>query len=176
VTSPLDAGTRIRRVVPTDWQAYRDLRLRALSTEPWAFGSTLHREQGFTEAQWRERLTRGSRSNDSTDAPSATWVAVDLEDRFLGMVASARVSGTFHIFAMWVAPERRGQGLAGRLLDEALAWVEKLAPGGQVHLDVNPRAVAAVKLYESRGFRSTGRTERLEHTPSEQVQEMIRPG
>jgi ribosomal protein S18 acetylase RimI-like enzyme len=168
------AGTgeiRVRRVESDDWRSFREIRLRALETEPWAFGSTHLRESGFSESQWRERITRNS-----ADSPAATWAAVDRTDLFLGIVASARVGGTFHIFAMWVAPERRGQGIAGRLLDEALSWVERVAPGSPVQLEVNPRAIPAVRLYESKGFRATGKFTAVEHTPSERVQEMIRPG
>jgi ribosomal protein S18 acetylase RimI-like enzyme len=162
---------RIRRVEPDDWGSLREIRLRALETEPWAFGSTLLRERGFSESQWRGRIARNS-----ADSPDATWAAVDSADGFLGIVAAARVDGVFNIFAMWVAPERRRQGIAGRLLDAALCWIERIAPGSSVQLEVNPRAVAAVRLYESRGFRVTGKSTVVDHTPSERVQEMIRPG
>ena len=171
---PVDSAERrvtIRRIGPTDWAAFRVLRLRALATDPWAFGSTLPREQGFTEKEWRERISR-----DAPSSLSATWVAADPEERYVGMVASARIEGTFHIFAMWVEPERRGEGIAGRLLDASLAWVSGIAPGSEVQLQVNPRAAAAVRLYSSRGFRATGRSEPLHHTPGEKVEEMIRPG
>ena len=168
----LETGeVRVRRVEPSDWRDYREVRLRALATDPWAFGSTFLRESGFPESRWREIIARNS-----PESPAATWAAVDAADHFLGIVASARVDGTFHIFAMWVAPERRGQGIAGRLLDAALSWVRDVAPGSFVRLEVNPRAVAAVRLYESRGFRATGSSTILDHTPDERVQEMIRPG
>jgi ribosomal protein S18 acetylase RimI-like enzyme len=165
------AKVRVRRAETADWASYRDIRLKALESEPWAFGSTLLREREYSETRWRERVAR-----DSADSPTATWAAVDEGDRFVGIVVAARVEGTFHIFAMWVAPERRGQGIAGDLLDAALAWIERMAPGSPVVLEVNPRAVAAVRLYMSRGFRATGKFTTLDHTPSERVQEMIRPG
>lgn len=162
---------RTRQVEPADWTFFRDVRLRALATEPWAFGSTLARERGFSEDQWKERIIRNSATS-----PSATWAAIDSADRFVGIVTAARVDGTFRIFAMWVAPEKRGQGIAGRLLDEALSWIEGAAPRSSVALEVNPRAAAAVRLYESRGFCPTGKSAPLGHTPRERVQEMIRPG
>ena len=171
MASDAAAAVRVRRIGPDDWQAFRDLRLRALAAEPWAFGSTLAREQAFTEAHWKQRIFR-----DSPDAPAMTWVAERRGSPPLGMVASARMDGTFHIFAMWVAPERRREGIAGRLLDEALRWVEGIAPGSSIRLEVNPRAVAAVRLYESRGFRATGTSRPLDHAPTERVVEMIRPG
>jgi ribosomal protein S18 acetylase RimI-like enzyme len=166
----VDPLVRIRRVEPAEWKAYRDLRLEALRSDPLAFGSTLEREQGFSEEQWRDRITR-----DSPVSPSATWAAVDRADGFVGIVVAARVDGAFHVFAMRVAPELRRKGIGGRLLDAALEWVDRVAPGNEIWLEVNPREVAAVGLYGSRGFRPTGRTSALEHSPGERVNEMIRP-
>ena len=161
----------VRRVTGDDWGAYREVRLRALATDPWAFGSTLGREEAFTEAQWRERIER-----DTPGSPGRTWAGVGPENRFVGTIAAARPDGEFHLFAMWVAPEQRRQGLGGRLVDAALAWIDSVEPGTSVRLDVNPRGTAAVQLYLSRGFRATGATEPLGHTPSETIEAMVRPG
>ena len=43
--------------LPADaWPRARDLRVRALTEDPTAFGSTVAREQGLTPEQWRDRL------------------------------------------------------------------------------------------------------------------------
>ena len=49
----------MRAVTADDWELWRDLRYRALGTDPDAFGSTLAREQALTEADWRHRVGRG---------------------------------------------------------------------------------------------------------------------
>lgn len=166
----LGSGVRIRRAESAEWKPYRDLRLEALRSDPLAFGSTFERETGFTEDQWRDRIAR-----DSPASPSATWVAVDGAERFQGMVVAARVEGVFHLFAMWVAPDLRRRGIGRRLLDAAIEWVGGVAPRNAIVLEVNPRAVAAVRLYESRGFRVTGKSSALDHSPGERVHEMVRP-
>jgi ribosomal protein S18 acetylase RimI-like enzyme len=164
-------SVRIRRAEIEDWASCRDLRLRALASEPWAFGSTLERERSFTELEWKQRIAR-----EGPEAPAATWIAETAPGPAVGMVSAALLDGRFHIFAMWVAPERRREGIAGRLLDAALGWIAETGPGIRIELQVNLRAVAARRLYSSRGFRSTGRSEPLPHTPTERIEEMVRPG
>ncbi|HEV2166265.1 MAG TPA: GNAT family N-acetyltransferase [Thermoplasmata archaeon] len=165
-TARIPDGVEIRRAPGPEWERYRDLRLRALELDPLAFGSTLERERAFGPSEWKERLDRSG---------SSTWVAVDPSGSFVGMVVVADVEGALHLFAMWVAPERRRQGIGRRLLDAALAWVALEHPSRPVVLEVNPRQVVAARLYGSRGFRPTGRTADLGHTPGERLVEWARP-
>lgn len=38
------------------WQQYRDIRLLALKSDPYAFGSSYEEEMNLTENDWRNRL------------------------------------------------------------------------------------------------------------------------
>jgi len=158
----------IRRAEPSDWEALRTLRLRALEADPFAFGSTLMEELGFDEARWRDRATRGAES-----ATTSQWVAQDPLGRLVGSVVIAQVEGKVHVFGMWVEPRSRGRGVGARLLDTGLRWAESVFPGQALRLDVNPRQAAAVHLYESRGFRRSAADRPLGHTPGETRYEMV---
>lgn len=164
-----DTMVRIRRAREEEWSEFRGLRLRALALEPFAFGSTLAREQTFPPETWKERLAGGEAST-----TAATWAAVEPREKWVGMITFSEREGAVHVFAMWVDPVRRGAGVGGRLLDAGLSWVAEHHPGREVVLDVNPNLVAAVRLYESRGFRPTGVSAPLEHTPSERTVAMVR--
>lgn len=66
------------------WQTYRDVRLRALSTDPEAFGSSSERERAFDEERWRERASNPGTflwfspgSPTSTDGASADEASAD---------------------------------------------------------------------------------------------------
>ncbi len=69
----------------------------------------------------------------------------------------------FHVFAMWVAPEARGQGLGRRLVDEIEAWVRSVG-GRAVRLSVTDQAEAAAALYRSAGYEPDGRRDESRHT------------
>jgi ribosomal protein S18 acetylase RimI-like enzyme len=162
---PPDIG--IRQVRVEEWSAYRDLRFKALASDPMAFGSTAQREQALPPEHWQDRI-RGSVESSG----SVALIAVDSTGGFVGMVTAVDLEGTVHLFSMWVDPAYRGSGIGGRLLDAALAWIRRTHPEKPVVLEVNPHQAAAVHLYEVRGFQRTGKSSPLEHTPAERVIEM----
>jgi ribosomal protein S18 acetylase RimI-like enzyme len=159
----------IRRLRSSDWEAFRILRLGALRTDPLAFGSTLERETGYPDDRWRGWAESGALGDES-----ATFVAEAAPGRFVGMAGAFTHHGEYHVWGMWVSPELRGQGIGRDLLDRVLSWARSTNPGRMVLLEVNPGQAAAIRLYEGRGFRSTGRTTPLGHHPPAMVQEMAR--
>lgn len=161
--------TTVRRVVASEWQALRKLRLAALGSDPLAFGSTLAKESDLPDQRWRERATVEAES-----ATSSQWVAEDSSGGLVGSIIIAQVQDQVYVFGMWVAPAHRGEGIGSRLLDCGLAWASATFPGRELRLDVNPRQTRAVLLYESRGFRRSGPDRPLGHTPGESRYEMTR--
>jgi ribosomal protein S18 acetylase RimI-like enzyme len=160
---------RIRRLLTTDWEAFRTLRLQALRADPLAFGSTLSREIAYPKDRWRKWDESGALGDES-----ATFVVEAADGRLLGMAGLFTDRDAYHIWGMWVSPEARGQGLGRDLLNRVLSWATSTNPKRRIRLDVNPSQRVAVRLYESRGFRPTGKTTPLGHDPPAFVQEMAR--
>ena len=160
-------GIVVRRIRAEEWEAHRALRLKALANDRIAFGSSSERESQYSEAKWREMTEKGAKSTSSylsvAEVPNCGLV---------GMAVGALVEGRPWIFGMWVEPAWRGQGTGGALLDSAIAWLHQQRPAQPIYLDVNPRQTAAVRLYESRGFRATGKSKKLDHSPGEVALEM----
>jgi ribosomal protein S18 acetylase RimI-like enzyme len=151
----------IRRVEPSDVPLVRQMRLRALATDPASFGSTYEHEAAFTEETWVERVTQSSAGEEA-----ATLIALR-GDEPIGLVTAVRDEARgelFHVFGMWVAPEARGEGLGRRLLEEIEGWIASCG-GTDVQLSVTGEATAARRLYESAGYEPDGRTEESPHTP-----------
>ncbi|MFB7631920.1 GNAT family N-acetyltransferase [Streptomyces sp. NPDC056149] len=130
-----------------DWALYRAVRLAALADAPDAFGSTLEREQAFTEEKWRERL-----------AGRDQFLAEDSGQAYglIGIVPTG--PRTADLVSMWVAPAARGRGVADLLVGEALRAADA---GGIacVELWVTQGNDRAERLYARHGFHRTGRVQ-----------------
>jgi ribosomal protein S18 acetylase RimI-like enzyme len=145
----------VQEVGPDDWRAVRDIRLRALADSPFAFASTLAREEAMAESRWRERLGSGH-----------WWLCRD-GDAAVGMVSSYTEDGSSderHLVAMWVAPDRRGTPAASFLVE---AVCERASADGAraVVLWVADGNDRARRFYERLGFRPTGVRQPLPSNP-----------
>jgi ribosomal protein S18 acetylase RimI-like enzyme len=167
-TSPV----KIRRLAASEWKQFRKLRLNALQTDPLAFGSNFQREKAYPADRWRKWAKSGTLGDET-----ATFVIEARSGLLVGMAGVFTDRDEYHLWGMWVSPEFRDRGLGRKLLDQVLSWTQSTNPSREVCLDVNPVQTVAVRLYESRGFRSTGKTSPLGHHAPEVVQEMrrIRP-
>jgi ribosomal protein S18 acetylase RimI-like enzyme len=142
----------VRQLASDEWRLYRTLRLAALEESPDAFGSTVAHESARTDAEWASRLARGAESlrelplvAEVDNEPSGlAWVRLDDED-----------DKAAHVYQMWVAPARRGQGVGRALLDAAIAWARRVGAQALV-LDVTTGNEKATHLYEAAGFLATG--------------------
>ena len=137
----------VRRGVPKDWRASKQLRLRALADSPSAFSSTLERELTYDDDVWRTRLES-----------AATFFAVDDDGAFVGSVTGIddrHEAGGREVVAMWVAPEWRARGVGGALMDSVLEWA-RTEGAASIALWVADGNDRARRLYERCGFVGTG--------------------
>jgi GNAT superfamily N-acetyltransferase len=136
----------VRRATSEDWRELRELRLRALADSPDAFLTTLAEAQERSDEEWREWASRS---------------VIFVDDVFDGMAGGfVTEEGDAMLWGMWVAPERRGAGLAEALARAVIDWARG---------DGRPRVVLwvvignvpAERFYERLGFRPTGVTAQL---------------
>jgi len=143
-----------RRAAVDDWRVCRELRLRALREEPQAYASTFEHERRLTDNDWRDRLSR------------ALTVLAFSDGQPVGMAAGLwRPDGDMMIVGMYVVPEARGQGCAGRLIDEiASAAIE--CGGRRLILDLAEGNLAAERCYRKYGFLPSGGRRPMERDPT----------
>ncbi|SER08770.1 GNAT family N-acetyltransferase [Lentzea albida] len=139
---------QIHQVAPDEWRLWRDIRLEALSSDPEEFGSTLAVEQGFDDAEWRERAAEGLK-------------VVALDDEPVALVAATAKPEGLYLYSMWVRPSHRGRGLGEGLLKAVLEWA--VEEGWKVvRLRVWVDNLPARRLYERLGFVETEDPEYLQ--------------
>jgi ribosomal protein S18 acetylase RimI-like enzyme len=153
VAANLDVVSRLRRLGPDDWETFRAIRLRALADSPDAFTSTLDREHGFDERDWRQRLI------------GPVYVVEDPDPVSVG--GAFDIAGTPHVWGMWTDPDHRGRGHARRILDAVLP------PDRPAQLDVNVANAGARAAYERYGFVGTGELEPLREGSELRVELMV---
>ncbi|ANZ38600.1 hypothetical protein BBK82_23605 [Lentzea guizhouensis] len=140
---------RIHEVRPEDWRWWRDARLEALATDPGGFGSTLAREQAYTEDDWRESVERGLK-------------LVALDPGPVGLVGAMTKPTGLELFSMWVRSSHRGRGVGEALVGAVLAWAAQ--DGWKVvRLHIYDDNLPARRLYERLGFVDTDEPEYMEH-------------
>lgn len=154
----MTVGTKVevRRLSADDWRTWRTVRLAALADAPYAFGSTLAREEAYDEARWRQWL-----------APENLAAVALVDGEPLGAIGGIRPdpAGPPMLVAMWVSPKLRGRGAGDLLIAEVLAWARERGHR-QVVLRVAEGNDAARKLFVRHGFVPTGQREPLESDPS----------
>jgi [ribosomal protein S18]-alanine N-acetyltransferase len=101
---------------------------------------------------WSAALWRGE-----LESPFALYLVVEERDGISGQIGVRHVLGELHITTIAVRPEYRRRGHARAMIGAALAAYPNAA---HVHLEVRPTNAAAIALYESLGFKTTGRRPR----------------
>ena len=101
---------------------------------------------------WSAAIWRGELSS-----PYGLYLVIEDRGEVFGQIGVRHVLGELHITTIAVRPEYRRRGHARALIGAALA---AFPDASWVHLEVRPTNAKAIALYESLGFRETGRRPR----------------
>jgi ribosomal protein S18 acetylase RimI-like enzyme len=130
----------------------KEIRLRALLTDPDAFGSSYQREAARGD---EEREMRAARAADG----DAQFLALaESNGELVGMVGAYQPDdrpSTRELYGMWVAPEFRTTGIGPRLVDAVKEWGIQ-AEVEEIDLWVVVDNRRARGLYLTAGFVDTG--------------------
>jgi [ribosomal protein S18]-alanine N-acetyltransferase len=129
-----EAGPHLRRMEARDLPSAMEIDALSLP-RPWS------------AAIWRGELS----------SPYGLYLVIEDRGEVFGQIGVRHVLGELHITTIAVRPEYRRRGHARALIGAALAAFPEAS---HVHLEVRPTNVEAIVLYESLGFRETGRRPR----------------
>jgi ribosomal protein S18 acetylase RimI-like enzyme len=143
----------------SEWRELKELRLRALAIDPFAFGSTLAAEAAYADKEWVEWAEASGRGDQGR-----AFVAID-DGVWQGMVFTSLLDdGYAGLFGMWVDPRARRVGAARALVNAVIGWArQRRAPG--ISLSVAEDNLPAQRLFGSSGFAPTGERRPLPSRP-----------
>ena len=165
----------VRRIRPGEAAHLRDIRLRALSDSPRAFGGTFDTDSERPSAYWEELAVAWS--DGDTGAAFAVeagggWVGMAVGVRRFDQLGFVAEPGTVMLGWMWVAPKARGGGLGMQLTGEVVAWAADTG-ARQVHLWVTRGNEEALSLYRRAGFSPVDEHKPLASDASHDIQRMV---
>ena len=133
----------IRRLLPSDAPAYREVRLDALRGEPDAFGSTFEAESVKTVNSFADLL---GKSNMFGAFDGAELVGIG------GLIISDRLKEAHkgRLVGMYVRPSSRGIGVGGQLVQTIIEFARHRVD--LIQLAVVSENKVALKLYARFGF------------------------
>jgi RimJ/RimL family protein N-acetyltransferase len=170
------------RPVESDWEAVRELRLRALADEPAAFLERHDAVERFDEAEWLSRIRRNHQPGNRqliARTPDGRWVGSMVvftsqgAPAYLGQAEGGAPRA--NLVGVWVDPGFRGSeaGVADALLRAQVDWVRDELGLDRLYLHVGDWNARARRFYERHGFVATGVTEKLPGDLSEYEVELL---
>ena len=136
-----------------EWQAYRKIRLEALSDSPQAFGSTFTDHQAKPASFWQNRLEEAAKGE-------RVWLLFARAGvEIVGMIGAYREdpddpllsNRLATIMSVYVTPAARGKGISKRLM-QAIMDLLKQEGFPKAQLGVMAEQAAALHLYLGFGF------------------------
>ncbi|MBI3486243.1 GNAT family N-acetyltransferase [Candidatus Daviesbacteria bacterium] len=141
----------IVQLTPSDWQKYKELRLRALKENPEAFGQTLEDALSMSDEKWKQRLAKAAEGINY-------WIFfAKLDNELVGMVSAREtnppdLNPTVKIQGVFVASEARNKGIGRKLISHLLTEIRKNPKWQKARLNVFSSQTQALSFYQSLGF------------------------
>jgi len=146
---------QIRKLDVSEFEKFRDLRIKALLDSPTAFSQFYEKYDDETDAKWRKWLEASV-----TEEKSVMLFALE-EDNAVGMAGAIFDDNpkTMHVaelFGVFVDKDYRSKGISSTLMQSLF---DKLIERGgitKIKLAVNNEQKAAINLYSKFGFKKVG--------------------
>ncbi|MFD2555535.1 GNAT family N-acetyltransferase [Sphingobacterium tabacisoli] len=108
----------LKRMLPSDWEDYKAIRLEALYTDPDKFGSNYQKEAAYSDSDWYSLLENKNRA----------IFGLYCQGILVGLTGVALYNGDYSkalLFSSFMKEEHRGKGLSKLFYEERIAWAKQ---------------------------------------------------
>jgi len=152
----------IKPMLAEQWQLHKAVRCAALAEAPYAYSSTLESVLKRSDEDWRN-ITQRYASHPN----SVTYFAFENENPS-GMSACVINGNEVEMFAVWVDPAYRRNGVGHALIDFGRTWSQSKG-AARLRVGIFDDNSDALAFYRSVGFTDSGRTDPILSTVSRAV-------
>lgn len=148
----VQSAIHIRPLEPSEWEAFRHLRLCALKAAPGSFAASFDDEVRRLPEEWCSEM----------GAPTHQVFALFDGEALIGITAAftwrGDPTGQTAVLAMsFILPQYRGQGLSRLLYESRLAWIRDRPKFRRVIVSHRASNEASRRANQKHGFVFTGR-------------------
>ena len=139
----------------SQWEMFKEVRLRALEEAPYAFSSTLEGALQKSDDEWQTQTEESA-----TGLDKALFLAFwdDVVCGLTGCLIVGEQGDEADLFSVWVAPDFRRLQVGNAMFEEAKQWA--VENGASVlHAWVTENNLGAIRFYKGFGMEETGRRE-----------------
>lgn len=155
----------LRTFLPSEWQTYREVRLRSLKDSPDAFSTTYEQMCLMPEADLEKRFVNLEMAYNHP-------IGAFIDSAPVGMAWVKLEGEQANLFQMWVDPKCRGLGVGSAILEHAIEWAASKS-AVTVHLGVTAGDTPARRMYDAMGFQPIGELEPLRQGSELMLQNMV---
>jgi RimJ/RimL family protein N-acetyltransferase len=139
-----------------DWLEFSRIRLKALQTDPKAFGSNYERESKMTETDWRNRLQAKDNAifllYAGETAIGITCVSIDRNDP---------TNKTALLWGSWLAPDFRRKNVSELMYQTRINWAKRQPTVEKIIVSHRASNIASKRANQKHGFVETHKIEEI---------------
>ena len=137
----------VRRFRADEWQAFKNIRLKALETDPHVFGASLEDSRAYPDKKWQEDVM----------LEHVGIFGVFAEKELIGMTGIAKLEeeGAAVLWGSWLEPVWRGKGVSEKMYAARLDWAHERADITHIVVSHRESNVESRRANQKAGFKYT---------------------